>query len=116
MLYSKHFTLALFVLVLPFQKALAQTQAVEVEESNDPVTYYNRAVKFEEDGHYEKAARFLRRAVELKPDWAEAYNNLGVVYARSGSYEEAVVALRQAISLRPAYPLAYTNLGRVQTK
>ena len=51
------------------------------------------------------------RAIELKPDLAEAYNNRGVAKINLGHYEAALADYDQAIRLKPAYVMAYTNRG-----
>ena len=50
-----------------------------------------------------------RKAIELKPDYPEAYDNLGVVLEKK--LDEAVAAYRKAIELKPDDPEAYINLG-----
>ena len=38
-----------------------------------------------------------KKAIELKPDFADAYNNLGTVLNGSGKPEEAIAYYKQAI-------------------
>jgi tetratricopeptide (TPR) repeat protein len=47
------------------------------------------------------AATAYRRALELKPDYAEAALNLGVVLQESGDLDSAMLAYAQAYRLRP---------------
>jgi tetratricopeptide (TPR) repeat protein len=49
----------------------------------------------------EGAATAYRKAIELKPDYAEAALNLGVVLQESGDLERAMRAYAQAYRLRP---------------
>lgn len=51
------------------------------------------------------------KAIELKPDYAEAYLKLGSWYANRDHYEKGYEALNKAISLRPDYAEAYCALG-----
>jgi tetratricopeptide (TPR) repeat protein len=60
---------------------------------------------------YQAAVAFFRKAIELNPDYAKAYNGLGVALDDQEKYEEAVAAYRKAIELKPDYALAYRNLG-----
>jgi tetratricopeptide (TPR) repeat protein len=61
----------------------------------------------------------FKRAIELKPDYAEAYNALGYAYhgfqiglwVYGARYKMAVKAHQKAIALRPDYAEAYLGLG-----
>ena len=52
-----------------------------------------------------------RRALELKPDFAEAHNNLGLVLREQGRPDEAVACYRRAVELKPDYVETHNNLG-----
>jgi cytochrome c-type biogenesis protein CcmH/NrfG len=50
---------------------------------------------------YGSAAEAYRKAIEIKPDHAEAALNLGVVLQESGDFDGAMHAYRDAYRLRP---------------
>lgn len=50
-------------------------------------------------GNLKKAGAVFRRALELYPDCADAYNNLSLVLAGQGKYDLALNAARKAIGL-----------------
>ena len=56
----------------------------------------------------------VRWALELEPDFAEAYNNMGAVLSFQGKYEEAIAYFSQALRVKPHYPEARTNLEFAQ--
>jgi Flp pilus assembly protein TadD len=60
---------------------------------------------------YIGAVKAYKRAIKVKPDYAEAYNNLGVAYGGLGFYTDAIEAYRQAIKIKPENSSAYLNLG-----
>lgn len=62
------------------------------------------------------AHREFRKAIEAKPDFAEAHNNLGMSYFLLGKSDSAVVELEEAIRLDSNYTEAYSNLGFVYAK
>ena len=64
-----------------------------------------------EQGKLDEAAACYRRALELKPDYAEAYNNLGNTLKDQGRPDEAAACCRRAVELRPDYAEAHYNLG-----
>lgn len=63
------------------------------------------------EGKLKDAARYYRKAVDLAPLLAVAWNNLGVVEGAMGNSMAAENAYRKAIKAAPYYALAYYNLG-----
>ena len=61
---------------------------------------------------YQEAKSNLKKAIELQPDYAEAYNNLGNAYKEMEEYNEAILVYEKAIELNPQYYEAYNNLGQ----
>jgi Flp pilus assembly protein TadD len=51
-----------------------------------------------------------RKALEIRPDYAEAHNNVAAGLASLGRWDEAIAAAREALRLRPGFPLARSNL------
>jgi tetratricopeptide (TPR) repeat protein len=64
-----------------------------------------------DNGQFQEAIEALKKAIRIKPDYADAYYNLGNTYSESGSYKEAIVAFKQAIQIKPDFADAYNNLG-----
>lgn len=70
---------------------------------------------------YKEAIVFFKRAIELNPDFSEAYYNLGIAYEKLGKHEDSVEALKKSIQLVPdnanahyAMGYAYLQLKRYQ--
>lgn len=61
--------------------------------------------------NFKDAIVSLKRALELNPDFAEAYYNLGISYEELGKYEDSVEALQQAIKRTPDNANAHYALG-----
>lgn len=53
------------------------------------------------------------RAVQLRPDYAPAYNNLGSVLNQLGKFDNAATAYELALKYAPVFPQAEINLGNV---
>ena len=64
-----------------------------------------------DQGKPDEAVACYRRALELKPDYAEAHNNLGNALKEQGKLDEAVACCRRALELKPDYAEAHNNLG-----
>jgi predicted O-linked N-acetylglucosamine transferase (SPINDLY family) len=58
----------------------------------------------------EDCADAYRRAIDLRPDYADAHNNLGLIRAEQGRHDEAIVHCRKAIALKPDTADAFINL------
>ena len=75
--------------------------------------YNNLGVQEYEKGNYEKAIEYFTKAIELKPDYAEAYFNRGLAHFKTGSYynkepyEKAIQDFTKAIELKPDFADAY---------
>ncbi len=63
------------------------------------------------EGHDAEAASAFRRALALKPNWAEAHSLLGSALSRSGNMREAEEELRKAVQLQPDYAEGWNFLG-----
>jgi Tfp pilus assembly protein PilF len=71
----------------------------------------NRGIVFFHRGGHEAAVLAFEKAVDLDPEYAEAYNNLGMAYTELDRSEHAVQAFTRALTLRPDFAEAYNNLG-----
>jgi len=59
----------------------------------------------------QRALDYYRRAIELRPGFAQAHNNLGTLYLDLGQANRAIPAYHEAIRLDPEYAQAHFNLG-----
>lgn len=57
-----------------------------------------------------------RKAIELRPDYAEAYNNIAAAFASMQRWDEAIEAARTAVRLKPDYQLAKNNLAWAESE
>jgi Flp pilus assembly protein TadD len=68
------------------------------------------------EGRDEEAAKAFRKAIGVRPDWAEAHSLLGSALAQTGKYSEAEAELRKAVSLKPDYAEGWNFLGEFLKK
>ncbi|TAL35276.1 MAG: tetratricopeptide repeat protein [Spirochaetes bacterium] len=83
-----------------------RTQAVPKEA----VGVYNRALDFSCKGEYSTALKEYMRAIELFPDFIEAYNNIGEIYSRMGDRDRAISNYMRALAIK-RNPKVLLNLG-----
>lgn len=56
---------------------------------NDPATWKQEGNEFFEKGQYEEAIKCYAHAVDLNPEFIEAWNNLGLSYLKIGKIDDA---------------------------
>ena len=64
-------------------------------------------------GKKQEAEICTRKAIQLNPDFIDAYSNLGDILKDLGKLEEAEIWTRKAIELKPDFANAYSNLGTI---
>ena len=82
-----------------------------VDASKRASDHYNLGFVYYVRGEYPQAVERLKRAIELDPEFAEAYLALGNVYASIGNSAAACDALRSAVRLRGDWSEALNNLA-----
>ena len=78
---------------------------------NRAVTEQNLGAALQSDGQPADAMTHYRRAIELAPDYAPAYNNLASALRATGQLDGAIVTYQRALELRNDFPDAHYNLA-----
>ena len=73
--------------------------------------YLNLSLIYYQNGYFEKSIIAANNAIQLKPDYAKAYNNICSAQNMLGNYDEAIKAGEQALKINPNYQLAKNNLA-----
>ena len=76
----------------------------------------NRGLRARAAKDYESAEAAFRRALVLRPTYAEAWNGLGYALRQQGKYPESLQAYHEALRLRPDFPEALEYLGETYVK
>src|SRR5581483_11438354 len=63
---------------------------------------YDQGLKLEADGRHEQAAREFQKAIDINPEFGEAYNRLAEAALKAGKAQEGIKAYLQLIQLEPA--------------
>jgi len=95
---------ALALSYLEEAKELAKT----VEDRKELLN--NMGVALVQRGKPDEAADCLRRALEIDPEYAEAYNNYGVALMHQGRIGEAILNFQEALKLNGEYADAAKNV------
>ena len=77
--------------------------------------WFERGCELDTDReHYDEAIEAYRQAIEVAPDFADAYCNLGSVYFNQGDREKARESFRQALEIDAGHVEANLNLGAIR--
>src|SRR5215813_11939053 len=71
------------------------------------------ADRYRGEGRLMEAEALCRRALEAKPDLAEAEHLLGVIAHQKGKLGEAIEHVQRAVKIAPQVALFHTNLGEM---
>jgi tetratricopeptide (TPR) repeat protein len=90
---------------------LAARQALVHPNLPTAVFWINRSLLQYRQGQYEQAIDSARRALQLDPNSAEAWNNIAAGDEGLHHWDEGIAAARKAIALKPDFQLAKNNLA-----
>ncbi|WP_256621487.1 tetratricopeptide repeat protein [Rickettsia sp. TH2014] len=89
---------------------------ISFEEASNIITrsmyYHHKGKALLKLERADVAIKAFNRAIELNPDYAEAYNEKGYALASLAKHNEAISCYNQAIALKPDDAEAYYNKGR----
>ena len=83
---------------------------------NDHRVFSNYGIILQDLGKSQEAEISYRKAIEIKPDYAEAHSNLGNILRNLGKLEEAEISTRKAIEIKPDFAEAHLNLESITDK
>lgn len=72
--------------------------------------FYEASDEFKHD-RLQKAEELFRKAIELEPGYADAYEALGVMLGRQDRFQEAIDLMKQLSEVDPKSVLAHTNMS-----
>jgi tetratricopeptide (TPR) repeat protein len=111
----------LFLRLPPSKRLRTTPGTVSLRQLQHPpaakaIKAFASARKLSASGDFDRAAGELEKAIQISPEFAEAYINLAAVHLGMGQYEQAIGELRQAIQIGGPNPVALCNLSYTQAK
>ncbi len=79
--------------------------------SDNIVAQNNLGYDLRQKGRVDEAIAHFQKALQIKPDYAEAHVNLGEALFQQGKVDEAMIHFQKALQIRPDYAEAHNNLG-----
>lgn len=101
-------------------------KTIEIENNSFTVKYFplfpNDLTSKAQDLYFDAIEEFkldkesvaidlLNKAIELQPDFEDAYESLGVIYGREGDNHKAIELMKKLSELNPKSVMAHTNLS-----
>jgi superkiller protein 3 len=96
-----------------FDAAGAIYHDILAQHPGNPSAMRGMGILCVQQGHFEEAESWLRRATEADPDQARGWNDLGEALRLLGRGEEAAATYRHALELQPTLVEAMNNLAVV---
>ena len=81
-----------------------------------PEHYLNLSDLYHQARRYQDSIDAAKKALRLKPDYAEAYNNIAASYEDMRQWDQAIEAAQQALRIKPDFQLAKNNLAWAQSQ
>lgn len=81
------------------------------ENPRSPVAHLLIGSEYIEDHDFAKAIEHLRKAIQLDPNYADAYSHLAVALTEAGQVDEGISCARKALEIHPKWAPAWCNLG-----
>ena len=94
-----------------YDRALSLDRNYSIVFNNRGSLYLSRFLKGRQAADLTQAVESFRKAVELDPKYASAWNGLGVGLRQSGDVDGAIAAWKKAVELQPGFSFALYNLG-----
>ena len=63
--------------------------------------------------NFDSAIANYKKAIKIKPDFADAFNNIGAAYKSKGNFLRAIENYKHATKINPKLTQAYNNIGNI---
>ena len=72
---------------------------------------FQKGRDFFKDGAYEKAIDEYKKAIEINPNYFDAYSNIGLCYSALRQHQNVITYLKEAVKINPDNADSYLGLG-----
>jgi tetratricopeptide (TPR) repeat protein len=122
LLYEMRVFLLLFLLAVQLpggaapQDPATRARSAEArlqQHPNDADSLFEAAFALQQMQQLDRAERYYRQLIALRPDWPEPRNNLAIIHLKKGDYDGAIDLLISSLKTHPAYETAWRNLSNL---
>ena len=82
-------------------------------DAQDAYSLFDTGTGYLKEGKFDDAIAALSQAIDLEPNYAEAYNNRGLAYYEKKEYAQALEDFKQTIIISPNDEKAHNNVALV---
>lgn len=90
---------------------MGELNAVSFEARNEANECFDYGLTFEMKKDFDKAYAQFKKAIELDPNFAEAYNKIGDVFMKKGKFADAIANYEKSAELKPDIENTHFDLG-----
>ena len=83
------------------------------KSSKESIEYNKSGLDFYNNGEYEKAREYYKKAIEADSEFIDAYYNLSIAYCENKQFGYAVSQLNEALTIEPDNAKIHLQLGSV---
>jgi len=94
-----------------FSKAEPVAMEMIKLEPNEPINYQALAKLYEDQGRYDDAETWFKKAIDVRPNDALGYQMLAGFYNRQGDFDKTVQAFNERAAREPNNPEAWHTIG-----
>ncbi len=97
------------------RKAIEEYEEALKLDPDNPFTYYNLAVAYQDMGLFEdKSIPLYLKSIEINPKYDDAHYNLAVSYLKSNNLEKAMGEYKKTLAINPEYATVYVDYGMIK--
>ena len=94
-----------------FDDVLIEIERIQKIFPNSVLLYNISGSVHTELRQFDLAIDNYKKALVIKPDYADAFCNIGIVQHKIGELDESILSYKKAIEFNPLHAVAYQNLG-----
>lgn len=91
----------------------SKRKRIQGKDQNLALRYFKLGTIRARKGKYYEAIKLFKRALKIKPGYAEDLCDTVLVFSKNGKYEQAIKLLNTIIELSPQHVDAYVHLGSI---
>jgi tetratricopeptide (TPR) repeat protein len=97
--------------------SVSLNHCIEIKfEKSEAAKHYDQGLKYLSEGKLTEAMAEFNKAIEIDPEYVQAYNNRGGIYVEKGLYDKAILDFEKTIELDSTYAMAYINRAFVNSQ
>lgn len=81
-----------------------------ISENKEAYDYYEQGIAESKNENYAKAISYFKKALEIDPEFAFAWDNMGLCYRKSGDYNKALEAYNKSLEVDPQGIMPLQNI------